>query len=108
MEANQHVRRATWRRHRRPLRRTSVALPLLLALLYLSTLALAATHHHEPSARDACSACSAAHGAALAAPLAPLGPAPAGRVPVAVLPQHQTVTTVALRVRGPPIPNGAA
>jgi hypothetical protein len=89
-------------------RRILAALPLLLALLYLSATALAATHHHAPSARDACQACNVAHGAALPPPTAPIALAPAGRTPAAVRAQHPIVIPVILRVRGPPLPVGAA
>lgn len=84
------------------------ALRLLLALLWLGTAAVAATHHHEASAGAACQACHATHGAALTAP-APLPVlAPGARAPQPLHHSHQTVLAVDLRVRGPPSIDGPA
>lgn len=87
-------RRAAWR--------------LLLALLWLGTIAVAASHHHDAGASAACQACHAAHGAALTAAATLPSLAPGARTLQPVPQPHQTILAVDLRVRGPPSADGAA
>ena len=86
----------------------TVALRLLLALLWLGTTAVAATHHHGADTSAVCQACHAAHGAALTAPASLPALAPSGRAAPPLPCLHLTVLSVDLRVRGPPSLDGRA